>query len=202
MSRKRKINNITSDEAIRDILRFAENSGEESDIEDLFGDDTDTQLEIQLYNKSDDSESDDELIVKPATTRTHKCKTLTYKRLVNSIDSALDENNFQLFDVPKKEVTIKRKLPDPSSKKETANKKITFTNQPRISVGKQNSSNVISNKPGLAPCARHIDNPKEVFNFFLPPEFIDNTVMYTHKRIERTISKCRDTLNSRIDISF
>ena len=45
MSRKRKINNITSDEAIHDILRFSENedSGEESDIEDLFGDDTNIQ---------------------------------------------------------------------------------------------------------------------------------------------------------------
>lgn len=199
MSRKRKINNITSDEAIHDILRFVENedSGEESDIEDLFGDDTNIQLEIQqLYNKSDDSESDDELIVEPATKRTHKRKTLTYKRLVNSIDSALDENNFQLFDVPQKEVTIKGELPDPSSKKKTAKKKITFTNQPRISVGRQNSSNVISNKPGVAACARHIDNPKEAFNFFLPPEFIDNTVIYTNKRIEETISKCRDTLNN------
>ena len=62
MSRKRKINNITSDEAIHDILRFLENedSGEESDIEDLFGDDTTIQLEIQqLYNKSD---GDDEFM--------------------------------------------------------------------------------------------------------------------------------------------
>ena len=97
MSRKRKINNITSDEAIHDILRFVEikDSGKESDIENLFGDDTNIQLEIrQLYNKPDDSESDDELIAEPATKRTHKCKTLTYKRLVNSTDSALDENNF------------------------------------------------------------------------------------------------------------
>ena len=116
MSRKRKINNITSDEAIYDIIRFVENedSGEESDIEDLFGDDTKIQLEIQqLYNKSDDSEGDDELIVEPAK-RTHKRKTRTYKRLVNSTDSALDENCFQLFDVPQKEVTIKGELPNPS----------------------------------------------------------------------------------------
>ena len=78
-------------------------------------------MEIQqLYNNSDNSESDNELIVEPATKRTHKRKTLTYKRLVNSIDNALDENNFQLFDVPQKEVTIKGELPDPSSKKETA----------------------------------------------------------------------------------
>ena len=49
MSRKRKINNITSDDAIHDILRFVENedSSEESDIEDIFGDDTNIQLEIQ-----------------------------------------------------------------------------------------------------------------------------------------------------------
>ena len=127
MCRKRKINKITSHKAIHDILRFVENedSGEESDIEDLFGNDTEIQLEIQqLYNKSDDSESDDELIVEPATKRTDKCKTLTYKRLVNSIDSALDENNFQLFDVPQKEVTIKGELPDPSSKKKTTKKKL------------------------------------------------------------------------------
>ena len=186
MSRKRKINSITS--AIHDILRFVENenSGEESDIEDLFGDDTNIQLEIQqLYNKSDDSESDDELIVEPATKRTQ-----------NSIDSALGENNFQLFDVPQKEVTIKGELLDPSSKKKTAKEKITFPNQPRISVRRQNSSNLISNKPGVAACARDIDNLKEAFNFFLPPEFIDNTVIYTNKRIEETISKCRDTLNN------
>ena len=101
-----------------------------------------------------------------------------------------------MFDVPQKEVTIKGELPDPSSKKKTAKKKITFTNQPRISVGRQNSSNVISNKPGVAACARYIDNPKEAFNFFLPLEFIDNTVIYTNKRIGETISKCRDALNN------
>ena len=199
MSRKRKKKNITSDGAIHDILRFVEyeDSGEESDIGKPFGVDANIQLEIQqLYNKSDESERDDELIVEPATKRTRKRKTLTYKRLVNSIDSALDENNFQLFDVPQKEVTIKGELPDPSSKKKTAKKKITFTNQPKISVGRPNSSNVISNKPRVAACARHIDNPKEAFNFFLPPGFIDNTVIYTNKRIEETISKCRDTLNN------
>ena len=126
MSRKRKINNITSDEAIHDILRFVENEdgGEESDIEDLFGDDTNIQLEIQqLYDKSDDSESDDELIVEPATKRTHKRKTLTYKRLVNSIDSALDENNFQLFDVPQKKVKSKENYPIHHQKRKQQRKK-------------------------------------------------------------------------------
>ena len=126
MSRKRKINNITSEEAIHDILRFVENedSGEESDIKDLFGDDTNIQSEIQqLYNKSDDSESDNELVVEPATKRTHERKTLTYKRLVNSIDSALDENNFQLFDVPQKQVTIKENYPIHHQKRKQQRKK-------------------------------------------------------------------------------
>ena len=51
MSRKIKINNITSDEAIHDILRFVENEdrGEESDIEDLFGDDTNIQLKYNNF---------------------------------------------------------------------------------------------------------------------------------------------------------
>ena len=35
-----------------------------------------------------------------------------------------------------------------------------------------------------------------ILNFFLPSEFIYNTVIYTNKRIEETISKCRDTLNN------
>ena len=80
-------------------------------------------------------------------------------------------------------------------KKENSKEK-NNTNQPRISVGRQNLSNIISNKPGVAACARHIDNPKEAFNFFLPAEFIDSTVIYTNKRIEETISKCRGTLNN------
>ena len=51
MSRKIKINNITSDEAIHDILRFVENEdrGEESDTEDLFGDDTNIQLKYNNF---------------------------------------------------------------------------------------------------------------------------------------------------------
>ena len=122
-------------------------------------------------------------------------KSLTYQRLVNSIDIALEEDNFELVDLPENRAAITGELPDPSSKKKGAKKIITFTNQPRNIVESQNAMNVIPNKPGVAACAESTDTHKKALDFFLPPEFIDGIVAYKNRKIEETITKYGDILN-------
>ena len=185
--------NFSSEEAIEDILRFVEDdvSDDEIDLDSLFGDDG-IEMEIEkIDNNSNDSDS----VVEPSRNRKHRLKSLTYQRLANSIDSALQEDNFELFDLQENRTTITGELPDPSSKKKGAKKKITFTNQPRNIVGRQNVMNVIPDKPGVATCAKSIDTPKKAFDCFFPPEFIDSVVTYTNRKFEETITKCGDILN-------
>ena len=151
MSKMRKVN-ISSEEAIEDALRFVEDdeSDDESDLDSLFGDDG-IEMEIaKIDNNSYDSDSENQSIVEPSTNRKHRRKSLTYQRLVNSalIDSALVEDNFELFDLPENRTSITGELPDPSSKKKGAKKKLLLL----INLEKL-----------------WVDTTKKAYDFFVPP---------------------------------
>ena len=54
-------------------------------------------------------------------------------RKVNSIESLLDEKNYNPLILPEEKREITGETPDPNNKK---NKKTTFSNQPRVTTGR------------------------------------------------------------------
>ena len=97
--------------------------------------------------------------------RKHRRKSLTYQRLVHSIDSTLDENNYDLMEAPKSKVTIEGLLPDETDRKKKI--KIKFVNQKSTVVGRQKANDVIRQKPGPSNYSKNISTPKESFSLFI-----------------------------------
>ena len=95
---------ISGEEAIQNILQFVEEESgdEESDLDELYGDENEINSDTNISCESSDSEKENDdpnanenanLIAR----RKHERKQLTYTRLVNSIDSSLSEENFILL---------------------------------------------------------------------------------------------------------
>ena len=134
MSKRKR--NVSYEEAMRDIEKFVHdgNSEELSDLDELYGDEYfDINVEADLENNSEsdqenNSDNDTEAFVEPPVARRkHRRKSLTFQRNVNSIEAALDEGNYDLFDLPLERVTIKGKIPDDSANKKNTKKDISFT---------------------------------------------------------------------------
>ena len=173
---KRKAN-ISADDAISEILRWVENDNEEDEISlendlfDLYGEVDDENIDPTVECESDHGiidESDDDIAIEGPVRRKHQRKRLTYQRLVHSIDSALDEINYDAFELPFEERTITGTLPDENNSKNKV--PITFSNRKPNLAGRQRSSDVIRNRPGLAPYASSVKMEEDAFSIFFTDE--------------------------------
>ena len=126
--------------------------------------------------------------------RKHRRKQLTYQRLVHSIDSALDENNYDLSAAPKSKVTIKGLLPDETDRKKKVEMK--FVNQKPTVVGRQKANDIMRQKPGLSKYSKNISTPKESFSLFITDSMLSSIVEFTNKKIVQTIEKVRNVLEN------
>ena len=104
---------------------YEESGDEDSELDELYGDDEDIDLDIErdndndVNNEVDENNSSDEEIVPlaPVERRTHRRKKLTYTRNVNSIDSALSEENYDIIQLPAKQKKIVGHLPQKNQTK-------------------------------------------------------------------------------------
>ena len=184
---------ISGEEAIQNILQFVEEESgdEESDLDELYGDENEINSDTNISCESSDSEkeNDDPNANENANRiarRKHRRKQLTYTRLVNSIDSSLSEENFDPTESPTEEKTIIRIIPSQNKKKNT---EVKFTNQPTKTTGHQSSRDVISNKPGLSAKSNGIENELQAFQLFFTDEILDIIVSHTNKRIDASIGE-------------
>ena len=184
MARKRT---LTYQQAVEDILVFVEEGEEDENFgEDLYGEDENIQLqpdgvddnEPVLPEESISSDEEDQVDV-PTQRRKHRRKQLTYTRKVNSIDTSLDENNYNRFEIPEHKKEIISKV-DGVSK--------TFANKPDTVTGRQQNCNVIRNKPGLSPLAKNKETELECFELFFTNEMMRN-IAHTNRRIQETTNQ-------------
>ena len=182
MSKRKR---ISAQLAIDNILNFVyENSGdEESDSDDLYGDEdfnVSTEVETReteplqniddLVNESSNDSSNEEEVNNLLNRRTHRKKKLTYSRNVNSIDSALDETNYHMIELPEERKGITGYLPSKHSnqkKKKSDKIEIHFSNHSPQNV----AQNVIKNKPGVVHGnARNAATERQAFEVFFTEE--------------------------------
>ena len=185
---------ISAEEAIADILDFVNEASdeEESDIEELYGEENLNGDNANERNSDveSDSSSEEERTETPTERRKHRKKQLTYKRKVNSIESALSEGNYELLAIPEKEKILKVEVADEESnakKKKDRKKTVEFTNIPQGTTGRQNACNIIPNKPGVAAGYRKTDNERDAFELLFTEQMVEKIVLYTNKRISETI---------------
>ena len=123
-----------------------------------------------------------EQIANPAITQRRQ---LTYQRLVHSIDSALDKNNYDALQLPRKKHIICSKAVDKQNKIEY---NLKFSNQPPPPEGRQASQDILKNKPGVKGSAKNVKTPKDAFDLFFTDKICKKIVFYTNKHVEKTLS--------------
>ena len=184
MARKRT---LTYQQAVEDILVFVEEGEEDENFgEDLYGEDENIQLqpdgaddnEPVLPEESISSDEEDQVDV-PMQRQKHRRKQLTYTRKVNSIDTSVDENNYNRFEIPEHKKEIISKV-DGVSK--------TFANKPDTVTGRQQNCNVIRNKPGLSLLAKNKETELECFELFFTNEMMRN-IAHMNRRIQETTNQ-------------
>ena len=127
---------MSADEAIQDILNFVyeDSEDEESDLDELYSEEEkSTDGDIEENSESDITSEEEINVEAPTERRKHRRKQLTYTRNVHSIESALDEDNYELLPIPRQENTIEGFFPDydDNGKLKKQKKVKQFTNIPQ-----------------------------------------------------------------------
>ena len=130
--------------------------------------------ESDKESEKDDSETETCISIEK---RKHKRKSLTYMRKVNSLESSLDEKNYNPLILPEEKREITGEIPDPNNKK---NKKtITFSNQPHVTTGRQKAEDCIQNTPSVSPYGRNANSPAETVSLFMMTCY---SILFLHKQ--------------------
>ena len=106
--------------------------------------------------------------------------------MVNSIDAALDPDNYDTKELPtpKKPRTWTAKL-GPAKKKDVET--IGWTDQPPVPQGCQRRCDIFTVEPGLwSTDARDAETMLDAFNLFIDPRMVDEVVAAMNRKIEQT----------------
>ena len=147
---------------------------------------------IDIESEVEANDLDDEVQIEGEgpPRRKHRKKQLTYQRLVNSIDSALDEANYDNLEASNRNITLTSHVPHETDKKKKI--ELKFVNVKPVTVGRQRSSDVIRQKPGLSPYLRNVSSQTEVFSLFITDEMVLCILEYTNKKIQETLTNAKN----------
>ena len=174
----------------------------ESDDSDLDDDLDDLCMEDEFFESADgeDRGPEEELTQESDSDNDHDTSSpppkrpRTSLRLVNSIDAALEEDNYEPMDVSgvARWTTWKAKL---GPKKSKTAETITWTDEPPEDRGRQRQCDIMKEKQAPRTReARCCKTPREVFDLFITRSMVDTVVQSTNKRIQETINKLGDAL--------
>ena len=204
---------ISAEDAVENILRFVNEENDDSDevpidLNDLNGDEgkliviipyficgyvfSYTQQYRKYYiilaeddNSEDDISADDEgEEVQPERLRRRQ---LTKNRLVNSIDSALNINNYNPYVIPVQRKEIEGVVK--TDRNQDHDVTYTFVNQPTNNIGRQNRANIITGRQGVQPKAKGTNTNREAFQLLITPVMISSIAQYTNLKINSPIEK-------------
>ena len=137
---------------------------------------------------------DDEVDANPDDVVRATCVNRLRQRLVHSIDTALDLNNYNPFELPDEHKTKKGIVKDRHKNNDIHYK---FANQPtNAHVGRNNRANVIRGREGFAPFAKDTRTNKEAFEHFITRDIIHKVVNYTTLKIEKLVAELPDDFDN------
>ena len=168
---------MSADEAIQDILNFVyeDSEDEESDLDELYSEEEkSTDGDIEENSESDITSEEEINVEAPTERRKQRRKQLTYTRNVHSIESALEEDNYELLPIPRQENTIEGFFPDydDNGKLKKEKKVKQFTNIPQNKTARQSACDIITNKPCVAPGFRETETEKYAFDLLFTMDML------------------------------
>ena len=118
-------------------------------------------------------------------------RILTKSRLVHDIDSALDLQNYDRFDIPKTEKKIngvidKNSTEEKNSRDNNSTEEIHFTNNSQnvLNVGCVSRHNIIRGPVGLKNAASKAETEIDHFILFITHEKLPDVLHHTNKKID------------------
>ena len=188
---------FSADEAVNQILDWVESNHDDNTIDgevdllDLYGnDEKNTVIDNNIDPEAaisdvDDISDEEDVSADGPVRRLHRRKMLTYQRDVNSIDSATDDSNYDLYHIPVDTKDVVGYIPDKAER----NKKIEvkFSNQKLSVPGRQRRSDIIANKLGITRYSRDTKTPLDAFSLFLDDDILGIICNHTNARIEDTL---------------
>ena len=126
-------------------------------------------------------------------------RIFTKSRLVHDIDSALDLQNYDRFDIPETEKKIIGVIKDKNSTEE-----IHFTNNPQnvLNVGRLCRHNIIRGPVGLKNAASKAKTEIDHFLLFITHEMLADVLYHTNKKIDSLLAKLPADFNKDFKYSF
>ena len=180
MDRSKKT--YSAEEALDEVFKLLENNTADT-LHDDNGDLEELGEEIDFENEAMERVDMDVDLVETESGRNipmqlvrniyHK-KPLTKSRIVNSIDTAGDECNYNPWIEPAEEINLIGRLD---------NRVLEYTNKMPVSKGKTRRQNVIKPPVGVRGHAKNAITPVSAFKLFIAPEYLENLVMYTNLKI-------------------
>jgi len=193
---------VPAAQAIDEIVDWVENGeddiddDDEGDLFDLNGEDEltidptidpDEPVDDVDYGDNDSHDLVTDRSSAAAGPRVFKRRRLTYQRDVNSINASLEESNYNLLDEPEEPKTVTGYVPDPTKRNKKDKMPVRFVNKRPKGNGTPPASQVIRNKPGVAPEVPDINCPEEAFEYYFTEEAFGKLVHLTNPRIQETV---------------
>ena len=198
---------LSAQEVVDEMMQWVEDRNpddgeiEEDDdnLDELNGNNDDDDDDVEDNVDPDDVASDGYLLeddVRPAGPVRWKCqrKKLTHQPDFYSIDSALNENNYNLYVAPTPPILVTAHIPDPSDPSKKRKLPVQFSTEKPVQVhsGRQRWSGVLPNTPGLSSAeADHATTPEKAFSVFFSNVMIAHIGAITNRKIETTTDYLR-----------
>ena len=194
---RKKQKTTLSDRQILDLLDSDDD--DEVDLEELTGGDDggwkqnveETVDDIHCGDTLYDSEEDEsEEVVSgdcDVVNERSRNRPVLNNRLVRSIDSSLDPENYAVFELPEELKECSAVLQKKS--RNTPEKIITWRNQPVSRVGRQGRENLLRSEGGVKGMATQANTPKKCFQLFFSPEMISLCTDYTNIIIDKRLTE-------------
>ena len=194
---KRTRNVVSYEEAVADIIEWVDNEGDVREIDELIGDndsDVESGDERAAHIEINDPENElyEEEIDEQPNVQRHR-KLLTRNRKVNSIDSSLNEENFDPIHYVNRfghwETLTGYLGPKNSRQTET----IQWNSDLQLHAGRQRTANVIRGPVlALRGAARSVETIQDCFDLFFDETIFERIITKTNMRINRHLDKLRE----------
>ncbi len=158
-------------------LTPGDSDSEDDDHDELY-DSSEVQASANFVPSDSESEDPDAPAEPPQRQHGHRAP----KRLIHSLDGALDSSNYHPFLLP---TGLTERFPVQLSKATRGDpgRIITWVNKKPHKTGRQQCRNVLRNTPGVRNIARQAKTEVEAFSLFFDDSIINKLVIHTNKRI-------------------
>ncbi|CAB4002415.1 Hypothetical predicted protein [Paramuricea clavata] len=175
----------------QDVMKAANIPGGNEENMERQGDDENEGCQDETEDQMDElSESDEDIRAGRL-----KRRQLTKNRIVNSIDKALDINNYNPYQIPKdlKDIESVVKV---DKHRENDVVRVFQNKPPTANIGRNNRANVITGRQGPQPKARVTPTPRAAFELFFTEDIMATIVSCTSRKIRSFISTLPDNFVS------